>query len=256
MNRLRDQLLACAALALNQNGRAARRNLGDEVEEAEHRLALADDIFEVVALLQRALELDDLFFGAMPGDGGANVGEQLLVVPGLLNEVLRARTDGIDDVADRAVRGNHDDREIGLHLDDAWQQIDTALAGKSKIQQQQIVFVARQQLHAGGAVDGRADGEAFQRQQRVERFANRLLVVDDEDAWISGHTRRALQMKSLGGELSYFRHESSSSHRPAHCSSAPRQRLRDGCRRTGTPAGRQCLRQFRSRRGSCRHAPA
>ena len=65
---LGDELLAGAALALDQNSRAAGRDLRDEVEEAQHRLALADDIFEVVALLERALELDDLFFGAMPGD--------------------------------------------------------------------------------------------------------------------------------------------------------------------------------------------
>ncbi len=172
VNRLGDQLLAGAALALDQDGGAAGRDLGDEVEEPEHRLALADDVFEVVALLQGALELDDLFFGAMPRNGGANVGEQLLVVPGLLDEVLGAGADGVDDVAHGAVGGDHDDGKVGLHLDDARQQIDAALAGKSEIEQQQIVLVARQQLHAGGTVDGHADGEAFEREQGFERLAD------------------------------------------------------------------------------------
>ncbi len=129
MDSLGDELFAGAAFALNENGGAAGRDLGDEVEEAKHRLALADDVFEVIALLEGALELNDLFFGAMTGDGGANVGEQLLVVPWLLDEVLRAGTDGIDDVADRAVGGDHDDGKIGLHLDDAGQEIEAALAG-------------------------------------------------------------------------------------------------------------------------------
>src|SRR6266550_6584872 len=129
MNRLRDQLLTRTALALDENGGTARSNLGYQVEEAEHRLALADDIFKVVALLQSALELDDLFLCTVPGDGGANVGEQLFVVPRLLDEVLRAGTNGVHDVADRAVGGNHDDGKVGLHLDDAGQQVDAALAG-------------------------------------------------------------------------------------------------------------------------------
>jgi hypothetical protein len=68
VQRLGDQLLAGAALALDENGRAAGRDLGYQVEDPQHRLALADDVFEVVALLERALELDILFFGAMPGD--------------------------------------------------------------------------------------------------------------------------------------------------------------------------------------------
>ena len=140
---LGDELLAGAALALDQNGGAAGSDLRDEVEEAQHRLALADDVFEVVALLQGALELDDLFFGAVAGDGGANVGEQLLVVPRLLDEVFRAGADGVDYVADRAEGGDHDDRKVGLHLDDAGQQVDAALAGKREVEQQQIVLVAR-----------------------------------------------------------------------------------------------------------------
>ncbi len=140
---LGDELLAGAALALDENGRAAGRDLRDEVEEAQHRLALADDVLEVVALLEGALELDDLFFGAMAGDGGADVGEQLLVVPRLLDEVLGAGANGIDDVADGAVGGDHDDRQVRLQLDDARQQIEAALAGQREIEQQKIELVAR-----------------------------------------------------------------------------------------------------------------
>src|SRR5258705_1252640 len=256
MNRLRDEFLACAALALDEYGGRAWSNLGDEVEQAEHRFALADDIFKVVALLQGALELDYLFFGTVAGDGGANVGEQFLVVPGLLDEVFRAGTNGVHDVADRAVRRNHDDGKIGLHLDDARQQVDTALAGKSKVKKQQIVLVARTKLHARRAIDSSADRESLQGQQGIERFAYRLLVVDDEDPWVSGHTRRALQIKSLGGELSYFRHGSSSSRCPARYPQAHRQRLRDVCPRMGTRAGKQFLRRARSQHGSFRPAPA
>ena len=102
VNRLRDQLLAGTALALDQDCGTAGRNLRNKVEEAKHRLALADDIFKVVTLLQGALELDDLFFGTVAVDCGANVGEQLLVVPAKLpgRSFPAPCTDGIDYIAD------------------------------------------------------------------------------------------------------------------------------------------------------------
>ncbi len=111
VDRFRDQLLAGSALALQQHRRAAGSHLRHQVEDAQHRLALADDVFEVVALLQRALELDDFFFSAAAADRGAHVGQQLLVVPGLLDEVGRARLHGVDGVLHRAIGGDHDDRQ-------------------------------------------------------------------------------------------------------------------------------------------------
>src|SRR5258708_12430110 len=101
MKRLRDQLLAGAAFTLQQNGRTARRYLCNQVEEPQHRLALADDVFEVVALLERPLELHDLFFSAMAGDGRPNVGEQLLIVPWLLYQLLGPYANPTDDIAAR-----------------------------------------------------------------------------------------------------------------------------------------------------------
>ena len=177
------------------------------VEEAQHGVALADDVLEVVALLERALELDDLFFGAVAGDGGADVGEQLLVVPGLLDEVLGAGADGVHHVADRAVGGDHDDGKLGLQLLDARQQVDAALAGQREVEQQQVVLVAGELFEAGAAVGGEVDGEAFQGEQRLERFADGGLVVDDEDADVVGDahgTLRLVQEILPGGQRSQW----------------------------------------------------
>src|SRR5581483_898566 len=58
-----DELLAGSALALNQDGGAAWRDLGDEVEQPEHHVAFADDVLEGVALFEDALKLDDLSLG-------------------------------------------------------------------------------------------------------------------------------------------------------------------------------------------------
>src|SRR5687768_1964002 len=63
VNGARDELLARPALALNQNGRTARRRLNDQVEHSAHGRATAHDVVEVAVLLldvlpQRAVLID------------------------------------------------------------------------------------------------------------------------------------------------------------------------------------------------------
>jgi hypothetical protein len=145
---LGDQLLAGAALALNQNRGSTGRDLGDEIEDLEHDLAFAHDVAEVIALLEGALELEVLFLGAMAGDGGADVGQQLFIVPGLLDEVFRARAHRLDDVFHGAVGGNHDDRQIGLALLDLGQQLHAGLSGQSQVEQHQIEVLRVQHAQA------------------------------------------------------------------------------------------------------------
>jgi hypothetical protein len=142
----------------------------------------------------------------MPRHRSADVGEKFFVVPRLLDEVLRASTNGVDDIADGPISRDHNDRKIGLHLDDARQQVDTALARQSQVEKKQVIFIARQQLQTRGPVYGRAYREAFEGQQGIERFADRVFIIDDENARLSDHARRTLQMKCLGCELCYFRH--------------------------------------------------
>ena len=135
---LGDDLLARAALALNQNRRPAGRHLRHQVEDAQHALALAHDVREAVALLEGALELKVFFLGAMASHGRANVGKQFLVVPGLLDEIFRARANGLDHVVDGAVGRDHDDGQIGLALLELRQQLEAALPGQRQIEKHEI----------------------------------------------------------------------------------------------------------------------
>ncbi len=113
VNGLGDKFLAGSAFALDQNRGAAGRHLRNKVKDAQHDFAFADNVGEVVALLERALELQVLFFGTIARDGRANVGQQLFVVPRLLDEVLSAGANRFDDVVDGAVGRDHDDRRFG-----------------------------------------------------------------------------------------------------------------------------------------------
>ncbi len=137
-------------------------------------------MLEVVALLQGALKLDDLFFGAAAAYCGAHVGQQLFVVPGLLNEVGRARLHGVDGVLDRAIGGDHDDRQLGVAFADLLQNLDTVALGQREIQQHQVEGPLGEAGQAFHAVVGGVDGVAFKLQQRLQRLADRGFVVDDQ----------------------------------------------------------------------------
>src|SRR5205085_9750552 len=86
-NGLGNQLFSGAAFALNEDRRAAGSDLRHQIESLKHCFALADDIFEAVTLLESALQLPVLFLHTQVRDRGANIGEQFLVVPRLLDEV-------------------------------------------------------------------------------------------------------------------------------------------------------------------------
>ena len=57
VDRVRDELLAGAGLAADEDGRGARRRLRDLLVQLLHRPAVADDVLQLVAALQLALEL-------------------------------------------------------------------------------------------------------------------------------------------------------------------------------------------------------
>ena len=104
----------------------------------QHDFAFAHDVGEVVALLEGALELKVFFLGLAAGNGGADVGEELFVVPWLLDKVFGAGANGFDDVIHGAVGGDHDDGQIGLALLELGQQLEAALAGQSEVEEHEV----------------------------------------------------------------------------------------------------------------------
>ena len=76
--------------------------------------ALADDVLEGGALLEGALKVRRPAASAvcLPM-ADADVGEELLVVPGFLDEVGGAGADGVHHIAYSPVGGDHDDGQVG-----------------------------------------------------------------------------------------------------------------------------------------------
>ena len=139
MDRLGDNLLAGAAFALNQDRGAAGSDLRDKIKDAKHGLAFAHDVGEIVALFEGALELE----GFLPRRGGVRLRsgcqEEFSRPRASGNEILRAGANGLDDVVDCAVGGDHDNWKIGLVLLELRQKLDAALAGQREVEQDEVV---------------------------------------------------------------------------------------------------------------------
>src|ERR1700761_7165292 len=139
VQRFGDQFLAGAAFSLDKHRGAAGRDLRYQVEDAQHGLALADDVLKVIALLEGALELNVFFFGVKARDGRANIGEEFIVVPWLLDKVLCAGADGLDYVVDFTVGGDHDDRQVGMMLANEVQNLQSVFSRQCEIEQDKVI---------------------------------------------------------------------------------------------------------------------
>ena len=180
MDGLGDQLFAGAALALNQNRRAAGRNLRDQVENLQHGLALADNILEVIALLQGALKLLVFFFSAAAAHRGPHVRQQLLIVPGLLDEVSGAILHGADSVIHGAVSGNHDHRQLWITVANIAKNLQSVAVRQGKIQQHQIKGTLAHLDQSLLASFCRRHGITLKLQQSFQRFTDGRLIIDNQ----------------------------------------------------------------------------
>ena len=97
-------------------------------------------------------------------------------------EVLRARADRVDYVIHRAVRSDHDDRQLRLAIANVRQDLDSILARQRQIQQNQVEGLLINFYQSRFAIDRRFDGVTFQRKQCLQRFADTRFVINDQDA--------------------------------------------------------------------------
>ena len=113
VNRARDQLLAGAALALDENRRSARRRLDDQVEHLPHPRAPADDVGElVVPLLDVLAQVAVLVHQPPPLHRVADDDQHFVVLERLGDVVERAALHRRDRALDRRVGGDDDDRQV------------------------------------------------------------------------------------------------------------------------------------------------
>ena len=114
VNGARDELLAGAGLAGDENRAAGLRHGLEQLEQLPHHLALADDALEAVPLLELLAQVGVL--GAQPAllERRVDDVQQFVELERLLDEVARAALDGLDGVLHRAEAGDDDADDVGI----------------------------------------------------------------------------------------------------------------------------------------------
>ena len=177
----RDQLLAGAALARDQHDRVGRRDLHDARQHVADRLRAADDVLEVVALLELLGEELNLAVQAPALERLRHLHEQLLLAERLLDVVEGADAHGLDRALDRAVGGHHDDLGHRLRLFGRAQHVDAVELAHPQIGDHDVVRAGGAELAALRAVCRFVDLVAAATQHHRQRRAHVALIVDDEN---------------------------------------------------------------------------
>ena len=116
VDRARDQLLAGAGLAVDQDRARRRGDRRQHLEQLAHDAALSDQPLEAVALLELRSQVRVLGAQAALLERAVHHVEQLVVLERLGDEVGGAALDQRHGVAHRAVAGHHDDDDVGVAL--------------------------------------------------------------------------------------------------------------------------------------------
>ena len=133
------QLLARAALALDQHREIRGRRALGHVEDALERLALADQVLEAARRLPFP-EGPHLHLQASPVEGAGDHDLELGHLEGLGEEVVGSARDRIDGDLPRAVGRHHDDGRLRGEITDARNGVETVHVGKPDVQQDEIVL--------------------------------------------------------------------------------------------------------------------
>ena len=178
---LRDELLARAALAGDEDCRARRRGLADRLENALHRRGAADDLLQA----RRSAE---------PGLEGAVLGHELLFLERLLDDVHDLFVpEGLGQVVKRAlahrgdrafhggVRGHHDDGHLGMPRLHLREDLEAGPVREHEIEEQEVDGLLRETLEPLGCGRGFARHESGLREDGSQHVADDWLVVEDQD---------------------------------------------------------------------------
>ena len=111
-------------------------------------------------------------------DHAIDLDQQLLVVPGLGEIIVRAVLERGHRHFHRPVGGDHEDRRLGVALADLAQHFHAGAVRHHQIQQDHVVVGGFGAAQAFAAVLRQLHRVAFQAQQRLQAFADVRFVVD------------------------------------------------------------------------------
>ena len=157
MQRVGDELLAGAILALNQDVGLRIGDRRDQIEQLPHPTAATDDVVELIAIAQLALEGQVLGLEVGALDGAAQHRDDAVSVDRLLEEVRGACLDRLDRARNAALPADHEHFRPRLQRLQAADELGAADIWQHQIDQRGIRQPGRKQLLGLGAA-GRDPG--------------------------------------------------------------------------------------------------
>ena len=176
-----DEFLAGAAFAGDQDGRAGRRDLADELVNLLHCGRIADDGLAAFLRVKLGGKGDDLFHRA---GGGERLEKQVLQlgnVEGLEHVIVGPALHRLDGRLRGAVGRHHDHDLLRVDLAQFLERVETALLAHADVHHDQVGHRFTGHTDALVARLGALDFERFLLQQPAKGIMDVLLVVDDED---------------------------------------------------------------------------
>ena len=178
---VRDQLLAGAALALDQHRRVRRRHLADQREDLPQLPAPADELDRGLLADEFLLEQPVLDAELAVLVGAVDEDHQLVELVGLGQVVEGPVLHRLDGRLHGGLAGEHDDRRRRGVLPQLLHRREAVHARHDDVEQDHVEGPLAQQPERLPAVGGHLDGEALAAELALEQPAERLLVVDDQD---------------------------------------------------------------------------
>src|SRR5688572_14810098 len=178
VNRVGDQLLARAVLALDQDVRVAGGHALDELEEILHLLALPDDVREAVLAANLLLEL--LVLGALlrAVDRLAEHVEQAFLTDGLLQEIEGPGLSRFDRTGDGPLAADDHDFRPRIDVLQPTEELDAVEVGQHQIGDHDVRPPLLENLFAPRADERRPDLVPLRLDDHLEPFGHRRLIVD------------------------------------------------------------------------------
>ena len=175
---LRDELLADAALAEQQDGGVRRRRALDRVPHVPQRGTLADHL---VPHFDRPLQRPVLVAQPCLVERVADRDEDALAGERLLDEVECASLRRLDGGADGAVAGDDHDGQRLVGAPHALQRLEAVHAGHLDVEKDQVGRVAFGERHAFRSARGLDDLVALVLEDHPQRPADLRLVIDNQN---------------------------------------------------------------------------
>ena len=182
VNRARDQFLAGAGFAGDQDAAGLRRDGHDHVEDGAHLRAVADDVVLAGEAAQFAPQVAGFVLEAQGfvhlAHGAAQLIDQVVVLD---HVAVRAGIDRGDGGLHRGHAGNQQKIARGRNFLAELQQFDAGRVRHANIGNHDVENLGFQFAARGFAVQGHFDAMAFLAKGNLQQFANGALVVDDQN---------------------------------------------------------------------------